>query len=263
MASQAVRYLELAIAETDTYIPEAEAHDDTDRGNYSLRVSLAEMYLKQFRFYDAMEILKNVRGGQTTGSNKVEMLRGSCEKKIAAWEDRKSKMLGLIEEAEANYGSSLDSGYFYFRIADYERAEKAYRNAIRQSSGNDETLVAAYYGLAHTYLAIEEQEKAFGILEKALELDPSSPILYRDMGLISLQNNNTGPAELFFAKAIELAPSEPALYKPLADLYVSLGMKDSAISLYENALQVNADNEEMMSELAMLYKESVVDAQPG
>ena len=90
--------------------------------------------------------------------------------------------------------------------------------------------------------------------EKAIEADPKNPLPYRDLGLMSFQNNNIGSAELFFIKAIELAPQIIELYKLLCDLYVGQSEYQKAISLYEDALLVNPDNPVIQKELVTLYQ---------
>jgi tetratricopeptide (TPR) repeat protein len=256
--SQAVKYLELAIKdEVQTTVD--KTHFKSDHQHHSQYVSLAEMYLKQYRFYEAKEILDRVRREGSAHANKEKNLTDFCKEKITVWESREKRMNALLKKAEAEYGSFLESGVFYFKIKDYERAEKAYLGAIQSK----EAEVEAYYGLAHTYLAMDEAEKAVEVFEKAIELDPDNPLLYRDMGLIAFQNNNLEPAELFFAKAIELAPAEAELYKPLANLYINLGQRDKAIALYENALRTNEDNPVIQHDLAMIYNDTIADAEAG
>lgn len=123
---------------------------------------------------------------------------------------------------------------------------------------------AAYYGLAHTYLAMDASEKAVSTLEKAIDIDPKNPILYRDMGIIAIQNNDFASAEIFLTKAIELAPQVEELYKLLSNLYINQGETQKAISLYEDALLVNADNPVIQQDLAMFYKEMIAkNGSPG
>ncbi|HBR18386.1 MAG TPA: hypothetical protein DD725_12470 [Deltaproteobacteria bacterium] len=276
MIAEAVKYLEAANSECQTAGPE-------------LLLSIAEMYLKQFRFYETRELLAKVKsqGSRIKGRNseirsqklakRIEELSDACDNKIREWEDRKKAKEGLLKKAEENYGGDLESGYFYFRVKDYESAEKAYLKAIssqgsgiRDQEGKDrdqqstipdtrnlkpETrhLSAAYYGLAHVYIAKEEPEKAVEALEKAIEADPKNPLPYRDLGMMSFQNNNMESAELFFIKAIELAPQAVELYKLLCDLYVGQSEYQKAISLYEDALLANPNNPVIQQELVTLY----------
>ncbi|KPK36746.1 MAG: hypothetical protein AMK70_01085 [Nitrospira bacterium SG8_35_1] len=264
LAAQAVRYLEAAISDQQSAgrTPEKKSTSSMNE----LYISLAEMYVKQFRFYDARKILEElVSYGSGTGdqrstfSERIQKLLRICDKKIKAWQGKKNKMGALLRAAEANYGSHLESGYFYFRIKNYERAEQSYLKAIKdeESGVRSQELGAAYYGLAHTYLAMDDPDKAVGALEKALEADPSNPLLYRDLGLIAVESNNIAPAEIFLSKAIELAPQEAEFYKPLANLYMSIGETEKASALYESAIQANADLPVIQQHLAEIYKETI------
>ncbi len=257
-AAQAVKYFEVLV----------EHQQSAERKKILL--PLAEMYVKQFRFYEAKEILAESRGQTAKGrkTEKIDELLKVCNEKIRLWEERTKKTGESLERSEENYGSHLESGYFYFRANDFERAEQEYLKAVeshRSSSGptDKSSLVDAYYGLAHTYLAIEDGEKAVEIFELAIEIDPVNPILYRDLGLIAFQNNNIESAELFLSKAIELAPADTALYKLLADLYLNIGQREKAIALYESALQANADNPGIQQNLALIYKEFIANAETG
>ena len=260
IATQAVKYLEAVVSDQQSAVRNEEGK------NSEIYVSLAEMYMKQYRFYEAKEILTEVRSQESevrSEKTRITELLEVCNKKIRAWEGRKKKMGKLLEEAEANYGSHLESGYFYFRIKDFEKAEKAYLKAVESQESevrSIENTVAAYYGLAHTYLAMEDPEKAVDALEKAIEMEPENPILYRDLGFIAFSNNDIASAEIFFARAIELEPRAEELYKPLASLYVSLGEKEKAIALYEDALLVNPDNPVIQQDLSVLLKDAVTKA---
>jgi Tfp pilus assembly protein PilF len=184
-----------------------------------------------------------------------------CDRKIAAWQDKKRKMSETFKGDQEKYGSHLESGYFYFRTGNFERAAKSY---LRATESNDrEGLLEAYYGLAHSYLELDDPDNAVSSLEKAIEADPSNPLPYRDLGLIAIHNNNVEPAESFLAKAIELAPAEAELYKPLASLYMGIGEREMAVALYENALQNNADNHVINQELAAIYKDTITEAESG
>ena len=239
----------------------------TDNGQQStgtrstnVYICLAEMLLQQFRIYEAKEVLEEVKRRGAKGKSqkaRIEELFRICDDKIQEWEERRQGLEKLLKDAEENYGSHLESGYFYFRVKDYERAEKAYLKASEEAQGAGKGLVESYYGLAHTYLAMDDPEKAVNALEKAIEVDQTNPILYRDLGFIALQDNDFANAEIFFTRAIELAPHVTELYKPLVNLWVNIGEIEKAISLYESALLVNPDNPVIQQELAMLYKEKI------
>ncbi|KPK32064.1 MAG: hypothetical protein AMK70_11275 [Nitrospira bacterium SG8_35_1] len=254
IAAQAVKYLEAAISYEDG------GNSDEESETY---ITLAGMYIKQFRYYDARAILEKFRDQGSKAPEKVEKLIQTCDKKIKAWQGRMERMEKLMKEAEADYGSHLESGYFYFRTGDFERAEKSYVKAISslKSGVRSDELEASYYGLAHIYLAMNAPDKAIGALEKAIEVDPSNPVLYRDLGLIAFESNNIGPAETFLLKAIELAPKDAEFYKPLANLYMSHGETEKAAALYESAIEANADIPALQHDLALTYNSMIGNAE--
>ncbi len=247
MTAQAVKYLLEAVT-GDRSQATVTSHGSRITDVHS---ALAEMYMKQFRFYDAREMLKPFGDNE-----KAAGLLRICDEKIKAWENRKREMSKLFKKAEENYGGHLESGHFYFRIKEYERAEKAYLKEIEGQG--EERLSAAYYGLAHTYLAKNEPEKAVKAFEKAIETDPKNPLFYRDLGFIAYQNGNIASAEMFFTRAIELAPQSVELFKLLADLYVGQEEMKKAADLYEDALLANPNNSVIQQELAIVYKEMII-----
>jgi Tfp pilus assembly protein PilF len=253
LAARAAQYLEPIVKEYDNHNqkePDTAHEIDLDK----VYIALAEIYLRQFRYYDAKETLDKIKDQRLKYIGKADLMLKRCDQEITVWEGSKMEMRTLFRESEENYGSHLESGYFYFKIKDFERAEKAYHKVIEK---NETGLTEAYYGLAHTYLERNNPEEAVSALERAIGIDPLNPILYRDLGFIAAQSNNIEPAEIFFAKAIELAPEEAGLYKPLANLYVSLGENERAVALYENAIQAHADNPAFQHDLALIYQDTV------
>jgi len=250
MTAPAVKYFN-AVSEQRSMV----SNEEGEGRSQEALILLAEMYTEQFRFYEAKDVLINELGQRDKYEKKITALLKTCNGKINRWEVKKLKMGKLFKDAESGYGSDLESGYFYFRVKGFKRAEKAYLNAIEK--GQEKELTPAYYGLAHTYLALFDQEKAVSALEKAIEIDPDNPIFYRDLGYIAISNNNVDSAELFFKKALELAPEAADLYKTLADIYIGHGEREKAIALYEEALEINSDNPVFQKELVLLYNEVI------
>ncbi len=256
MIAQAVRYLELA-RKTDSNAPDE-----------ALESRLAGLYIKQFRFFEARELLEKLRNREHSGvssskaDSRINQMLQTCNGKIREWKERTKRMGELLEQAETHYGTDLETGYFYFRTKDFMRAEGAYLKAVHEENiENSSRQSASFYGLAHTYLAMDNPEDAFNELEKAIEVEPDNPIFYRDLGFIAFQNNDVSSAEIFFSKAIELKPDLEELYKPLADLYVVIGEKAKAIALFERALLDNPDNPVIQKDLAEIYKAAINEEQ--
>ena len=274
----------------------------------SIKVTLAEVYLRQFRLYEAKVMLESVVGSggasfdQVEGKlscrngdqlvavgkqevkdkrNKISKLLEICDEKIAVWEERTKEMGKFLKEAEANYGGHYESGNFYFKVKNYEKAEKAYQKAVNsqqcsvisdqtltqmpndQCANDEKKLIESYYGLVNTYLAMDEVDNAVDTIEKLIELEPKNPYPYCDIGRIAAQNNNIDAAEGFFRKAISLAPDTEEFYKLLAGLYVNLGQAEKAIALYEQAVLVYPNSPAFVQTLAGLNETVISNISQG
>jgi hypothetical protein len=271
MATNEVKYLEKALSETNRQdTTKLHKGDETRLGQEycSLYLSLGEAYIQQFRYNEAKEALERAdshsRPGIVTAADlavgrKISALLKVCDGKISAWEERRLKIAALVEQAELSYGTELESGFFYFRVGNYERALKAYLGAVEQLSGaKSPQLSAALYGLAHTHLKLKENQKAVDAFAGLLQLDPQNPLIYRDLGLIAVENGNTESGEIFLTRALELAPWSDELYRLLANLYLSRGEGDKAVALYEQGVQVNPQNRNLQRELAFLYQKIIL-----
>jgi hypothetical protein len=222
-ASLAVRYLEAA---------EQRLRDQGVAGQVSqIDFMLAELYISQFRPYEARELLEKgrIQGPGSRVQNgrhgQVEALLNRCDEKIRLWEDRQARMEEIVRKAETHYGGNLESGLFYYRVTDYNRAASAYQRAIDEYLSGPHQRVAACYGLAHTFLKLRENQRAIDAFACALEIDPANVLIHRDLALLAMEHGNYESAERFLTKALELAPRSEELYrlqKELALLYQEL-----------------------------------------
>jgi len=120
---------------------------------------------------------------RTLNPETIMGLIDTCTQKITTWEETRSKKELLLQKADESYGSHLESGAFYYKVGEYDRAANAYIKAVDEirdisSESNGDSLSAttrairllgAYYGLAQTYAAIEKQGDALAALDSACQ----------------------------------------------------------------------------------------------
>ncbi|OPY73557.1 MAG: Tetratricopeptide repeat protein [Syntrophorhabdus sp. PtaU1.Bin002] len=226
-------------------------------------VALVETYLNQYRFYEVREILQTITnlccavgdGYSALGADEkiiMEWLR-LCDEKIYTWEEQERKMGLLLRQAEVNYGGQLETGSFYFRLKDYEMAERAYKRVISDvyapgdadegvtdqkvgflpSPDDCLPIIMACYGLAHAYLAMGDKEKALNALDK-------------------------GSLHMARAWDCEIIVQVEEMCRLLTNLYVECQKIDKAISLYETVVSLNPTIRVSDQAMAMLQKETAV-----
>jgi tetratricopeptide (TPR) repeat protein len=271
LATQAVRYLEQGVqrARSGGALPDQEAAKSTPAIGEVLdaQLDLADAYITQFRVYEARAVLDETkRVTDSRARNKrTEKLLALCTEKIGAWEERGRRAAMGLAKAKTEYGGHLNSGEFYFRTKNFVRAEMAFTRAVGESrlladayqADGAPRLVAAYYGLAHTHLKLNENQKAVEAFASALQADPANPLIYRDLALLAIENGNHDSGEMFLKKALELAPWSDELYSLLARLYLGIGERQKAIALYESGVQLNPQNANFQKELALLYQDVI------
>ena len=234
MVTQAVKELERVALEFSSF------SDPKDQRRYwplaiQVHSDLAELYLKQHRFYEAKEILNVLGGFSSKNENEIQKgipdnqmvtrLLNTCYEKASEWEAKKAKAELLLNKSQANYGSHLETGSFYFKVGNPGRAEQAYLKAIAEAhsliEGHDGDpaivsaqtirLLGAYYGLAQTYLVMERRQNAVSALD-------SGKHEIEKLDCFNLPEALEGFAALFVG------------------LYLSVGEREKAISICQHVL---------------------------
>lgn len=233
MVREAVRNLEQAAGEFSK-IMDPEVQKKQWEQALTIHWMLAELYLKQQRFYESRDILNVIvnfapedscnDNGLRFSKQSVAYLLKMCDAGIACWETQQIKGKKILDNARREYGSHLESGNFYFRVGDYERAKISYKKAIEENkellgkdtAANTENsiwkarLVGSFFGLAQTYIILNDHDKAIQALDMG-------------SGYISELDKMTGGQEAQFR----------ALF---AELYDQCGRRNTERSLYGKAL---------------------------
>ncbi len=139
--------------------------------------------------------------------------------------------------------------------ADYDAAE---RSLNQRSSSDDSAAFSLLRG--QILLANGKDQQAIVHLKKAVESDADFAESQRSLGLAYLRTDNSKLARQHLQKPIELGDQSAQLYGQLAYLNLREGMASSAISGYQQALFLDADNEEWAR--GLLYALTRAEALP-
>jgi cytochrome c-type biogenesis protein CcmH/NrfG len=219
---------------------------------------------EQNRFAAAAPVLEKALALRNNFTSAKDLL-DTCNQRNRQWETRcrtlREKFFNDALKRQDARETILGGGNFYFRVKDYERAEKEYLMAIDRHPA----LPEAYYHLGHTYFAMQDFERGVEALSKAMELAPENPVIYRDLGLVSSSRGLGASAERFLLKAIELNPDDLELKEILGNIYFNNGTYEKAAGIYEHILTIKPDHQESVKNLSRTYQKLINDnrnAQP-
>jgi tetratricopeptide (TPR) repeat protein len=218
---------------------------------------IAELYIKQHRFYEAKEILDVLN--ILISNNEVEIHEGGpdqetileslniCREGVSKWEERKVKAELIFDKSLTSYGSHLESGWFYSRVGDHERAEIAYLKAIGESrsfimdncahpeiiASHKIRLIGAYYGLAQAYLVMERKKDAIAVLD-------------------------SGSQEIGKLISFDLAQAVEGFGALFVDLYESIGERERAEDVCQRVLTI-VPNSIALKEKIQAFEQTKMD----
>jgi serine/threonine protein kinase/tetratricopeptide (TPR) repeat protein len=182
-----------------------------------------------------------------------------------------------LPEVHLSLGSVYSTtGKYTQAVAELKRAlelapnsDEAYRNlgdAYNYSGQSDEAIAAyqkavaanSYYWTNHTalgnaYLGLGDNAKALPEFQKVIEIAPDSPMGYEGVGSVYLRQGKWGEAIPQYQKALTLAPDSPT-YSNLGTAYFFLKNYDQATKMYEKAVEMTPNDEQLLGNLGDSYR---------
>ena len=142
-----------------------------------------------------------------------------------------------VEKEELTAQEWFERGYVFQQDKNLDEAERSYRNAIEL----DPSLPEAYSNLGLLLHAnLKRYNEAEAAYRKAIELNPSYATAYYNLGnLLSDENlKRYEEAEAAYRKAIELNPSNATAYSTLGILLKNLKRTEEAEAAYRKAIEL-------------------------
>ncbi len=147
------------------------------------------------------------------------------------------------DEAYRNLGDA------YFSSGQSEEAIAAYQKAVEANP---------YYWANHTalgnaYLRLGDNAKALPEFQKVIEIGSDNPMGYEGLGMVYLREGKWGEAVPQFTKALDLAPDSPT-YSNVGTAYFFLKNYDRATTMYEKAVEMTPNDEQLQGNLGDAYR---------
>ena len=149
-------------------------------------------------------------------------------------------LLKVLEIEPLNVKAHARLGMAYYYLNEQELAKKAYQTALALNPNDYNT----HYNLGELYYT-KYGDSAAALVEfkKTLEGDPSHAEANFRTGVICLSNNMIKEAIGYLEKAREASPKNIRALLQLGVAYERLGMKDEALRIYRQILDIDALNE--------------------
>lgn len=157
--------------------------------------------------------------------------------------------------AQKSGGTNLLNASFYYqygalheRTGDFEEAERQFLQAIQL--GN-ETLAAASQNYI-AYMWAERGEKltdSLKLIQKALAVEPENGAFLDTLGWIYYMQGRYAEALQALQKASNFIHDDPTIWEHLGDTYLKLGDRETAISHWKKALELDPGNKKLISRL--------------
>lgn len=145
----------------------------------------------------------------------------------------------IADSSEKKQMAALSLAVAQQSSGDYESAEQNLRALLKEFPNNPIALNNLGYFLIERNKKIEE---AIGLIQRALEIDPTNPSYLDSLGWAYFKLGNYNQAELYLKEAVFGNPTS-AIYEHLGDLYQKQGKTDSAKSAWQKAVKLSSDPE--------------------
>lgn len=107
---------------------------------------------------------------------------------------------------------------------------------LKRIQREEPKFMPAYYEMAEAQMRLQRPEEAKAALEAGLRIDPRSAMLWNNLGMCRLLEDQYAPALESFFKASRLEPGSSQYRANAALAMAFLGRYDEALALYQHAM---------------------------
>jgi tetratricopeptide (TPR) repeat protein len=164
-------------------------------------------------------------------------------------------VLSILESAEVYY----NIGYIKTARGEYDEALAAFRKATQINQlfakayqamaevfvkMGDNTMAEKYLNMAgEIFLERDMHEKAEGIFNEIISLNPDTTNVYNSLGIIYRRQNRHADAVKVYQKAVKIDPKDENIHFNMGRAYLEMGETLLAKESFINALKINPDFE--------------------
>lgn len=102
----------------------------------------------------------------------------------------------------------------------------------------DRSFLYAWVGMAHSFAVQDESDQAMSIYRTIVRLFPGCAQAHLYMGMEYLRTNNLKTATLSLKKALEINPTDPLIYSELGVICYKQKKYKEAVNYHREAMQL-------------------------
>ena len=210
----------------------------------SARLSEANLYFADEEDEKALKVLEDVNDKHETfvtreALGRARLIREKYKDALPIYTAIIESMSG--DEVKKNTQPLYFRGIIYERLKQWEKAEADFLRVLEIEPENADAL--NYLG--YTWVDRGENlERAFEMINKAVELEPQSGAIIDSLGWAHYKLGQYQEAKTQLEKAVELSPSSATIVDHLGDVYWKLGRYREAGYQWERALLYEPTDEE-------------------
>lgn len=152
----------------------------------------------------------------------------------------------LIENALQDHKVNVEFKIEY--SIDLQNALKQIRNYLNKYPN----ISQAYVLMGEIYFLLGQLNESSKAYEKAIQLDPKNPLIYRYLSLVYEEAGQYQDAILLLLQALKFAPKNAEIWEELAELYVKTGNELDALPSFLEALNLDPENYHLLLTLGLL-----------
>ena len=159
------------------------------------------------------------------------------------WPKAEEKIIQALRIEPANFTNSLllaNLGLVQTSMGEYEKALQSLTLGLNIAPRSTVIL----NNRAHTYILVDDIEKAEADLDKSLEIDSLQEWPLQTRAFLYLQKSDFENAGQIFDKMMSNFPENPSVYTGKATIAEALGNTEEALAFYSKALSLDPTDDE-------------------
>lgn len=227
-------------------------------GNVQTLDVLARTYMTMGSFEDAIPTLRSIIGRNSATSTTYLQL-GYCYSRVGRLDDAERALQQSVHLDPTGLQAITQLADLYASRKEYAKADDLYDATIETIEDGNLQRSEAYYVMLNNYAyTLAERgvrlDRALELARQAVTKDPGNSSFLDTIGWVHFKKENYNEARIYLEKAIAVTEEQgqkpgPVLFHHLGDVYLDLGETEKARSLWEQALEQDPGNTDLLRKL--------------